>query len=247
MDRFIGKTVVITGATSGIGECSARLFHEEGATVFLLGRNAEKGIRIQNELDAIDAGRAYFCSCDVTRESDVIDALNFIKSKTACIDVLFNNAGVFITSKLETINDEEWDKSFRTNVDSVLYMTRHFMPELIKTHGNIINNSSISGLQTFTSGTSNYLYGSSKAAQIKFSKICALNYAEQVRVNVICPGIIDTDIYTNKDYSRFDGFIPMNRIAKPEEVAKVVLFLASDDASYITGAVIPVDGGASLR
>jgi len=223
------------------------MFCNEGATVFLLGRSADKGTAIEHDINSSAEGTAIFFACDVTKEADVKAVYDFVMQRAGRVDILFNNAGAFITSRLESIETSDWKKSFETNVDGVLFMTKYFMPELVKSHGNIVNNASISGLQSFTSGTSNYLYGSSKAAQIKFSKICALNYAESVRVNVICPGIIDTDIYTNKDYSRFDGFIPMNRIAAPEEVANVVLFLASDEASYITGAVIPVDGGASLK
>ena len=112
--------------------------------------------------------------------------------------------------------------------------------------GSIINNASMGGLDSFVSGTKQYVYASTKAAVIKFSKLLAKNYADSIRVNCICPGIIETEIFINRDFSRFDGTIPMGRIGQPDDVAKVVLFLASDDASYLTGVILPIDGGASL-
>ena len=122
-------------------------------------------------------------------------------------------------------------------------MTKYFMPMLEKTGGTALNNASIAGI--YTVGQRAYLYATSKAALIKFTQLCALNYAGRVRVNCVCPGLIDTEIYTNRDFSRFS--IPMGRVGTPEEVAKAALFLMSEDASYITGAVLTVDGGALLR
>lgn len=244
--RFVGKTVLITGATSGIGAETAKEFAEEGAEVLLLGRNRERGALIEKQIRE-RGGKAAFLPCDVRSEESVIQAKQEIEKNYFEIDVLFNNAGIFLTSALPDITPENWKKSFETNVDGVLYMTKHFIEMLMKNKGTIINNASVSGLQSWTSGTKNYIYGASKAAVIKLSKLCALNYAEHVRVNCICPGIIDTEIFTNRDFSRFDGAIPMGHIGMPENVAKVVLFLASEEASYITGAVIPIDGGMSLK
>jgi Dehydrogenases with different specificities (related to short-chain alcohol dehydrogenases) len=246
MGKLDGKIAVITGATSGIGCATAKLFAEEGAVVLLLGRNRERGKEIEDQINS-KRGLSEFVSCDVTSQKEVISVKNYIEKNYKRVDILFNNAGVFITSRLEDIAENDWSRSFETNINSAMYMTKAFIDLLMESHGNIINNASISGLQSFTSGTSNYMYGTSKAALVKFSKICALNYARDIRVNCICPGIIDTEIYTNRDFSRFKGMIPMERIANPVEVAKVVVFLASDDASYITGAVLPVDGGASLK
>lgn len=244
--RFADKIVIVTGATSGIGAETAREFAEEGAEVLLLGRSEERGAIIEKQIRE-KGGKAVFLSCDVRTEESVKQVRQEIEKRYSGIDVLFNNAGVFLTSALQDITADDWKKSFETNVDGVLYMTRYFMDMLVKSRGTIINNASVSGLQSCTSGTKNYMYGASKAAMIKFSKLCALNYAEHVRVNCICPGIIDTEIYSNRDFSRFDGAIPMGYIGMPKDVAKVVLFLASEEASYITGAVIPIDGGMSLQ
>lgn len=245
LKRFVDKVVLITGATSGIGKKTAELFANEGAFCILCGRTIEKGKEIERKINE-GHGRAMFIQCDVRKESEVILMRKLVEEKIGKIDILFNNAGVYITKSLEEINTEDWRNSFLTNVDGMMYTTKHFIDTLERQKGVIINNASISGLQSFTSGRANYMYGASKAAAVKFSKLCALNYAKSVRVNVICPGIIDTEIYVNRDFSRFDNTIPMGRIAKTEEVANVVLFLASDEAAYITGAVLPIDGGASL-
>ena len=121
------------------------------------------------------------------------------------------------------------------------------MPMLKKTGGNIVNVSSIGGLECHIAGRSQYLYASSKAAVIQFSQLCALNYANDVRVNCICPGPTDTPIYLNRDFSWVKDQIPMGRLGKASDAAKVAVFLCSDDADYITGSIVTVDGGASLK
>lgn len=245
MGKLEGKIAIITGASSGIGAETAKLFASEGATVILVARNRERSERIVESIIE-KHGNAQFFSCDIREEQDVHALGIKIRQCYEGIDILFNNAGVFLTSTLEELKYDDWNLSFRTNVDGTLFMIKEFMPLLINNKGSIVNNASISGLQSWTSGTKNYIYGASKAAVIKLSNLCALNYAGKVRVNCICPGIVDTEIFTNRDFSRFDGVIPIGYIAKPIDIAKVVLFLSSDDAAYITGAVIPVDGGMSL-
>lgn len=245
MGKLEGKTAIITGASSGIGAETARLFASEGANVILIARNRERSEKIVESIREKN-GSAQFFYCDIRDEQDVHELGSKIRQCYEGIDILFNNAGVFLTSSLEDIKYDDWNLSFQTNVDGTLFMIKEFMPLLINNKGNIVNNASISGLQSWTSGTKNYIYGASKAAVIKLSNLCALNYAGKVRVNCVCPGIVDTEIFTNRDFSRFDGVIPIGYIAKPIDVAKVVLFLSSDDAAYVTGAVIPVDGGMSL-
>ncbi len=246
MGRFKGKIAVITGATSGIGAATAKAFCKEGCEVIILGRNEERGTSVVHEIRSFGTGSAVFRKCDVCSYESIQNVRKWIGENYQKVDILFNNSGVFITRSLEDIDIREWELTFRTNMDGTMYMTKMFIDMLVKNRGCIINNASISGLESFTSGTKNYMYGASKAALIKFTKLCALNYAGDVRVNAICPGIVDTEIFTNRDFSRFDGTIPLGRLAAPEEIARTVLFLASEDASYITGAVIPVDGGASL-
>lgn len=245
MERFSGKIVLVTGATSGIGRASAKMFSEEGAEVILVGRNVKRGNSICSEISQA-GGKCKFIKCDLQSPKEVESLADEIESRYGKIDTLFSNAGVFITQSLDEISLEDWNTSFAINTTSHMWLVKHIIPMLEKAGGSIIFNASVSGLQSWTSGRKNYLYGASKAALIKFANLCALNYAGKVRVNTICPGIVDTDIFTNKDFSRFDGVIPIGYIAKPEDIAKVVLFLASDDASYVTGATIPIDGGMSL-
>jgi len=243
MGRFEGKTAVITGATSGIGRETAKVLAAEGMRVFLVGRNTERGTKLEQEV-LEKGGQAVFLSCDVSKEEEVKKLKDAVAMQTEHLDLLFNNAGILLAASLEEQTAEDWHETFAVNLDSAMYMTKAFR-EMLE-GGCIVNDASTSGMESYTAGRTQYMYAGSKAALIKFSKLCALNLAPKTRVNCICPGIIDTGIYTNRDFSRFDGKIPMGRIGQAEEVAKLVAFLASEDAAYITGTVIPIDGGSSL-
>ncbi len=245
MNRMRGKTVIITGATSGMGKATAVMFAREGAEVLLVGRNEKRGAEVVREISEF-GGKAKLYVCDISFEENVLNLVHRISESYDKIDVLFNNAGIWDTSALEEIDEKRIRKSFAINYDAIVLMSKYFMPMLVRAKGNIINNASMGGLDSFVSGTKQYVYASTKAAVIKFSKLLAKNYADSIRVNCICPGIIETEIFINRDFSRFDGTIPMGRIGQPDDVAKVVLFLASDDASYLTGVILPIDGGASL-
>lgn len=245
MNQMRGKTVIITGATSGMGKATAVMFAREGAEVLLVGRNEKRGAEVVREILEF-GGKAKLYVCDISLEENVLNLFHRINESYDKIDVLFNNAGIWDTSALEEIDEERIRKSFTINYDAIVFMVKYFLPMLVKAKGNIINNASMGGLDSFVSGTKQYVYASTKAAVIKLSKLLAKNYADSIRVNCICPGIIETEIFMNRDFSRFDGTIPMGRIGHPDDVAKVVLFLASDDASYLTGVVLPIDGGASL-
>lgn len=245
MAKLVGKIALITGGTSGIGEASAKLFAEEGAEVIIVGRSRENGEKIVADI-ALSGGQACFYQCDVTDENQICKLKQFVIDKYNRLDILFNNAGVLLMSRLENIDSDEWKKCFDVNTNSHMYMAKAFIDLLIDSKGNIINNASIDGLQSNVRGRATYMYASSKAATIQFTQILALNYSDRIRVNCLCPGLTKTNLFTNRDFSRFDGTIPIGRIADPIEIAKVALFLASDDASYVTGAVINVDGGASL-
>lgn len=245
MGKLDGKVALITGGTSGMGEAFARLFAAEGASVIIVGRNEDKGRIIVDDIVAA-GGKARCYKCDVTIEKEIIELKAKVLEDYANIDILVNNAGILISSGIEDINLDDWDRIFRINTDAVMLMTKHFIGEIIKAKGNILNNASIDGLQSNVRGRATYLYGSSKAATIQFTQICARNYSDRIRVNCLCPGVTETPFFTNRDFSRFNGTIPLGRVARPEEIAKAALFLVSDDASYVTGAVLTVDGGASL-
>lgn len=245
MGKLEGKTALITGGTSGIGAGMAELFADEGAQVIIVGRNQERGERIAGQIQ--QKGRsAYFCFCDTTREEDVIYLKARVAEDHGNIDILINNAGVFLTAPMEEMQESDFQKTFDTNVKGYFLMVKHFLPLLKKDGGVIINNASVAGMPSFVDGRGAYMYSASKAAVIQFTKLCAKNYAPDIRVNCVCPGVVDTPIFTNRDFSRFEGKIPLGRLAQPEEIAKVALFLVSDDAAYITGAVLPVDGGMSI-
>lgn len=246
MNRLNGKIALITGGTSGIGEAVAKLFAHEGAKVVLVGRNDRKGQAIVRKInEEQDCEASVFFHCDVTDLLEINALYEFVRDKYERIDILFNNAGVLITRSLDEITLEDWNVVYDTNVKATVAMTKKFIAMLQAAKGTIVNNASVAGMHSHTEGRRAYLYASSKAALIQFTKLCALNYAREVRINCVCPGIIDTPIYENRDYSRFSG-IPMGRVGTPDEMAKVVLFLASEDASYLTGVVLPVDGGSSL-
>ncbi|MBQ7582897.1 MAG: SDR family oxidoreductase [Lachnospiraceae bacterium] len=245
MGKLENKTALITGATSGIGEASARLFAEEGAKVILVGRNEERGKIIVSEIEA-SGGAALFYACDVTDEKAVADLKTYVETTCGKLDILFSNAGLLLTNPLEKLDTEEWHRMFAVNTDAAMYLSRAFIDLVIASRGTILINASIDGLQSNVRGRSSYMYASSKAATIKFTQQMALNYSDRIRVNCLCPGLTETNLFTNRDFSRFTETIPMRRVAKPVEIAKAALFLVSDDASYVSGAVFTVDGGASL-
>lgn len=246
MGKLDGKIALITGATSGLGEAFAKLFAQEGAEVVLVGRSAERGEKIRQEIVQA-GGRACFMECDVSREENVTALHERYVQRYDRLDILVNNAGLLITSPLEEIQADDWHKTYAINTDAVMYMTKAFIGLVIESHGNILNNASIDGLQSNIRGRATYLYASSKAATVQFTKLCALNYSDRIRVNCLCPGVTETPFFTNRDFSRFNAAIPMGRVAQPVEIAKAALFLVSEDASYVSGAVLTVDGAASLK
>ena len=163
------------------------------------------------------------------------------------LDVLFNNAGILLTGALDELTDEEWDKSYEVNVKATLHMCQAFMGMLQASHGVILNNASINGLHTYIKGKRSYMYATSKAANIQLTRYLAKNYAPEVRVNAICPGMTKTNLFTNRDFSRFKDVNLLGRMADPMEIAKTALFLLSDDSSFMTGSIVVVDGGETIR
>ena len=246
MGKLDGKIALITGGTSGIGGASACMFAREGATVIILGRNVEQGMKKQEEISS-DGGTVEYIQCDVSNSDDIVKLKVHISEKYNKLDILFNNAGVLITGALEEITDDEWDRSYEVNVKAVMHMCKAFIGMLKESHGVILNNASINGLHSFIKGKKSYMYATSKSALIQLSKYLAKNYAPEVRVNVLCPGITVTNLFTNRDFSRFENSNLLGRMADPMEIANVALFLVSPDSSFVTGAVIVADGGESIK
>lgn len=245
MNRLDGKVAVITGATSGMGEASAKRFAEAGACVVIAGRNEERGRAIETEI--CQKGReAMYLHLDVSDENEVKAFMAKVADKYQKIDILFNNAGIFpATPPLEQMETAVWDEIMDINATGMFRVTKYAMPYLEESCGVILNNASVAGMQSFASGKT-YAYSASKAAVIQFTRMIAKVYGAKVRANCICPGVIDTPIFINRDFSRYHDSIPMHRVGTTEEVAKTANFLVSEDASYINGAVLTIDGGMSI-
>ncbi len=245
MNRLDGKVAIITGGTSGMGEASAKRFAEAGAYVVVVGRNRERGEKVAEDIRK-NKGASVFFQADVADEKEVKALIAQVDKKYHKIDILFNNAGIFpVTASLEDMEMSDWDKIMNINASGVVHMTKHAMPYLQESRGVILNNASVAGMHSFASGKT-YAYSASKAAVIQFTRMIAKVYGEKVRANCICPGVIDTPIFVNRDFSRYFDSIPMGRVGTSKEVAKVANFLVSDDAGYINGAVLTVDGGMSV-
>ena len=245
MGRLENKIALITGGTSGIGFACAERFAEEGATVIMASRGEKRGKEAEAALHS-QGYNASFISCDVSNRESVEALKQQVQERHGRLDILVNNAGVLRTGSLEEITDEDWDLTYNTNLKSMLYVCQNFIDMLKDSHGVILNTSSNVGLQSYITGRKSYMYASSKAAVIQFTKQLAHNYAPDVRVNCLCPGVTITNIFTNRDFSRFKGCNLLDRMAEPREIANVALFLVSDEASFVTGSVIVADGGETL-
>lgn len=246
MKKLSDKVAIVTGATSGIGQACAKIFAENGARVVVCGRSEQAGLEVEQEIVAA-GGVAKYIKCDISDEENVKAMIETTVDVFGGVDILFNNAGVMLPSmEIERMPVAEWKATFDINVTGYFLVTRYAKPYLLNSKGVILNNASIAGLQYYAAGRS-YAYSAAKAAVIQFSHQMAKNYGEEgIRVNCICPGIILTPILHGRDPKIYEDRIPLGRVGTPEDVAKVALFLVSDDAAYLTGVVLPVDGGASL-
>ncbi len=249
MKKLINKVALVTGGTSGIGEACADILVSNGAKVVFCGRNEELGFAVQNRIAEKydDSDAVMFVKCDVSCEDEVKKLIEVTVNKYGRIDILINNSGVMLPSmEIERMPVEDWMNTFNVNVHGMFLVSRYAKPYLLESKGVILNNASVAGLQHYAAGRS-YAYSASKAAVIQFSHQMAKNYGEEgIRVNCICPGIINTSMLHGRDPKIYEPRIPLGRVGTPEDVAKVVLFLVSDDAAYLTGVVLPIDGGASL-
>jgi meso-butanediol dehydrogenase / (S,S)-butanediol dehydrogenase / diacetyl reductase len=238
-----GKTVIVTGSGSGIGAATVQRFAREGAFVVLNGRTREKLDRVAADLDA---ERTLVQPGDVSDQASAEALISAAIARFGRLDVLVNNAGVVPTGPFLEAPVEDWRKVMAIDVDGVFFCTRAALPHLLRTKGNIVNVSSVSGL----GGDWNMsFYNAAKGAVTNLTRSLALELGEKgVRVNAVNPGLTFTDLTKDmKDdealMQKFADRIPLGRAAKAEEVADVIAFLASDDARYVTGVNLPVDGG----
>jgi NAD(P)-dependent dehydrogenase (short-subunit alcohol dehydrogenase family) len=251
--RFASKTAVITGAASGIGRATALRMASEGATVIAADIDDVGG----QELASLSNGKIIYHHCDVCSDVDIKALMDFAAAKTGGIDILFNNAGAGgARGTIEEIDADGWDRTMDLLLRSVAMGIRHAVPHMIGREGaSIINTASVAALSTGMAPTA---YSVAKGGVLHLSKLAAGDLAKHgIRVNAICPGFINTDIFTSsleiegEKKVQAKGMIqamsdhaqPVKRGGKPEDIAGTVAFLASDDAAFITGTHILVDGG----
>jgi NAD(P)-dependent dehydrogenase (short-subunit alcohol dehydrogenase family) len=234
------NVAIVTGGSTGIGRATAEKYLEYGADVVVANRSAESGRATAEELDCD------FVQCDVAEYEQVGALVERTVDEYGRLDALVNNAGVGRVGTVEEMSLEDWNDVVRINLNGVMHGTRAAMPHLRESEGSIVNIASIYGL---VGGPAATAYSMAKGAIVNFTRSVAVDYADQdVRVNSICPGFVDTPMTEpafgeEEFYQYVHGQTPMGRIADPDEVAGLAMFLASDEASYITGANIPVDGG----
>lgn len=237
MRRFEGKTVLVTGATSGMGRAAARRFAEEGANVVAL--DLDQG-GMDETVGAIGPGHAMYVVCDTTDEDAVASAIDAAVQRFGGIDVLINNAGVAVQGDVESTDLATFRKVMAVNVEGYFIVAKHTMPHLRQSGGSVVMTSSVSGL----GGDWNMLaYDVSKGAVSNMVRAMALDAGRNgVRVNAIAPSATETPLAEGTTAAFMDR-LAIRRYGKPEDMAAAMAFLASDDAAYITGAVLPVDGG----
>jgi meso-butanediol dehydrogenase/(S,S)-butanediol dehydrogenase/diacetyl reductase len=258
MAKLSGKVAIITGATSGIGKATALLFAEEGADVVITGRRAELGARVEDEIKQKGA-RGLFIQADHAQAADCSRVVEQTLAEFGRVDILFNNAGIVTRGTAETTSDDVWNETIAINISAVWRMSKLVIPVMKKQgKGVIVNNGSD---WSVVAGKDVFPYVMSKGAVAMMTKAMALDYArENIRVNAVCPGDTMVDRWLESDYFEYSDtgsldaaikeasdYLPMGRFGKPEEIAKAVLFLASDDSSFVTGHLLLVDGGNTAQ
>lgn len=245
--RVAGKVALVSGGARGLGEAQAKLLAAEGAKVAIGDVLEDEGKKVEAEINEL-GGEAFFMPLDVTQADQWSQIIDETVSRFGKLDVLVNNAGIGGRGGLEDMTEEEWDEVMAVNAKGVFLGTKLAMPEMLKAgNGSIVNISSQMGI--VGSDTSNPAYQASKAAVHVFTKSIALRYATQgIRVNSVHPGPIDTPMLQAgfidpARMQRVMSKVPMGRVGQPKEIAYGVLFLSSDESSFITGAGLVIDGG----
>ncbi|MGI2904546.1 SDR family oxidoreductase [Tolypothrix sp. VBCCA 56010] len=256
--QLTNKVALVTGAGSGIAKAAAKLFAKEGAKVAALGRTKEELEETVAQIES-DNGEAIPLIADISHPEEMQQAIQQIVDKWGRLDIVFANAGINgVWAPIDELTPEEWDKTININLKGTFLTVKYAVPYLKKQGGSIVITSSVNGTRIF-SNTGATAYSCSKAAQVAFAKMIALELAkDRIRVNVVCPGAIETNIDENTEKRDLEhiqepvefpeGKIPLTD-GKPgtsEQVAQLVLFLASDASSHITGTPIWIDGAESL-
>lgn len=256
--KLKNKIAIITGATSGIGKATALLFADQGAELVLTGRRPSLGKVVEAECRQKGI-RCVFVEADHTKEEDCQRVVDVALKEFNRINILFNNAGIVTKGTADTTTDEVWQDTLNINVTAVWRMCRLVIPQMKKQGGGVIVNNGSDW--SVVAGKNAFPYIMSKGAVGMMTKAMALDHArENIRVNAVCPGDTFVERWIEKGY--FEGsdpvtmeeaikesseYIPMGRFGKPEEIANAVLFLASDDSSFVTGHLLLVDGGNTAQ
>jgi NAD(P)-dependent dehydrogenase (short-subunit alcohol dehydrogenase family) len=247
--RLKDKVAVITGGGTGIGRATALLFAREGARVVVADYNEETGQQTVDDIKARN-GEAIFVRADVSRETDVQNMIAAAVSAYKKVDILFSNAGIGEVCPAADLTVEAWDRTININLRGVFLCAKHAIPVMQRNGGGtIINNASILG-HVGTPGAA--AYNSAKGGVVLLTKNLALEYArDNIRVNAVCPGYIKTPMVMNglseEMRDKLTALHPLGRLGEPEEVAYCVLFLASDESSFVTGSSLMVDGGYTAQ
>jgi NAD(P)-dependent dehydrogenase (short-subunit alcohol dehydrogenase family) len=248
--RLKGKVALITGGTSGIGSATAIRFAKEGAAVTITGRNAERGEDVVRAIVAA-GGEALFVRADVRSAADCRNAVERTLERFGKIDILFNNAGVFHPRTIPDCSEEEWDETIESSLKGAFLMSKYTLPSMIERgSGSIIHTSSGWGI---LGGNGAAAYCAAKGGLVVMAKAMAIDHGPQgIRVNCVCPGDVLTPMLHDDakkrgmswdDYAAGAADRPLGRIGTVDEIADAVLFLASDESSFVTGESLVVDGG----
>lgn len=248
--RLRDKVAIVTGGTSGIGRATAAEFAAEGARVVFTGRDEDRGRAVEEEIRSA-GGDARFLRADVRRSDDCRRTVEVALSAFGALDVLFNNAGLYIENDVLGCDEQEWDLQLDTMLKGTYLMCRAAIPPMIERGGGaIVNNSSGWGL---VGGERAVAYCAAKGGVTVLTRALAMDHGKHgIRVNAVCPGDTETAMeradaerkgWTWDRYVAWASERPLGRMGRVEEVARAVVFLASDESSFITGAALPVDGG----
>jgi meso-butanediol dehydrogenase / (S,S)-butanediol dehydrogenase / diacetyl reductase len=253
MSRLKGKVAIITGAGAGIGRASALRFAREGAQIGVVDLNAASATAVVNEI--CKAGGAAECfTADVSRSADVKRVIADVLQRFGRVDILFNNAGIVPHGKIHQTSEEEWDRTMAINVKSMYLLCHEVVPIFQRQGGGVIlNTSSATALKMVPDRAA---YTASKGAVLALTRTMALDYVkDKIRVNCLCPGTVDTPSLRERltaqgDYEKArEQFIarqPMGRLGTAKEISEAALYLVSDEAAFVTGIALPIDGGLSL-